>query len=69
MRASTDEAIAEARAALHAMPNNVIALQALWFASSLKGAEHEAFLAAKAYVNAMYDDRTVEAALDQEYRP
>ena len=62
-----DEAIAEARAALHAMPNNVIALQALWFASSLKGAEHEAFLAAKAYVNAMYDDRTVEAALDQEY--
>ena len=59
-----DEAIAEARTVLRTVPNNVVALNGLWWAFSLKGAEHEAFLAAKAYEKASYDDRTVEAALD-----
>jgi len=62
-----DEAIAEARAVLRTTPNHPVALNALWFAFSLRGPENEAFLAAKAYVNAGYDDRTVEAALDRGY--
>jgi tetratricopeptide (TPR) repeat protein len=61
-----DEAVAEARTILRTVPNPV-ALTALWWALSVKGLEHEAFAAAKAYVNATYDDRTVEAALDRGY--
>jgi len=61
-----DEAIAEARAVLRTTPNHPVALGALWFAFSLRGPENEAFLAAKASY-ALYDDRTVEAALDRGY--
>jgi len=61
-----DEAIAEARAVLRTAPNHPVALNALWFAFSLRGPENEAFLAAKASY-ALYDDRTVEAALDRGY--
>ena len=62
-----DEAIAEARTILRTMPNHAGRAHCALVGAFGEGAEHEAFAAAKAYVNAMYDDRAVEAALDQGY--
>jgi serine/threonine-protein kinase len=58
-----DDAVAAARNA----PGNPGALQAIWWARSLKGTQKEAFEAAKAYMKVTYDDRAVDEALDQGY--
>jgi tetratricopeptide (TPR) repeat protein len=55
-----DEAIAAARQA----PDNRVALNAAWWALSLKGLPKEATAAAKAYL-AFYSDRAIDEGLDQ----
>jgi TolB-like protein/tRNA A-37 threonylcarbamoyl transferase component Bud32 len=57
-----DEAIAKARLA----PDNPVALNAAWWAESLKGPTKEAATAAKAYL-AFYADRAVDDGLDQGF--
>jgi serine/threonine-protein kinase len=60
-----DESGAAARTALAMQPDHPAALCALWFSESQAGRLEEAVANAKAYMNVIYADQTVEEALEE----
>jgi serine/threonine protein kinase/tetratricopeptide (TPR) repeat protein len=60
-----DEALAATDTALAMQPDNPVALSMRWLAASTSGRHAEAVAAAKAYLNVLYRDPTVEEALEQ----
>jgi len=60
-----DDAILEARRGLDLQPDQPVALNLLWLAAARGGRHREALAAMKAYLHVLYQDASVEKALEE----